>query len=408
MRKMIGRFAGRAFVVILSFTLGLVEGASAQTETILSNFDSSNGSYSLAPLIFDDSGNLYGTTDYGGNNGVGVVFQLTNSAGTWTENVLWSFAGGTSDGCYPYAGLTMDSSGKLYGTTTNCGASNRGIVFELTNSGGTWSETVLHSFTGGRDGGHPEYGSLVIDPEGNLYGTTQSGGGGGCLGGCGVVFQLANNNGVWKETVLHKFRNDGRDGIAPEFNVMLDDAGNLYGTTFSGGAFGYGVAFKLSKTAKAWTEKLLHSFSSAGDGGNPSGGLTIDASSNLYGSTAIGGAYGYGTVFELSQTRKKWSENVIHSFVNTDGSYPLGNLTFDSAGNLYGTAYDGGSFNLGAVFALTKSGGSWTETVLWNFDNNGTDGWNSHGVILDSSGNLYGITQQGGRNNYGIVYEIAP
>jgi uncharacterized repeat protein (TIGR03803 family) len=407
MIRMTGRSAGRAFVAILAITLGLVNGALAQTETILNNFDSSNGSYSLAPVIFDNSGNLYGTTDYGGNNGVGVVFQLTNTSGTWSENVLWSFAGGTSDGCYPYAGLTMDSSGNLYGTTSSCGTNDQGIVFELTNSGGAWSETVIYSFTGQAGGGAP-VASLVIDTDGSLYGTTESGGGGGCVGGCGVVFKLTKINGAWKERILHTFRNNGTDGVAPEADVVLDAKGNLYGTTAEGGSFGYGTAFKLTRTTKGWTETLLHSFSGGADGGSPFDGLILDASGRLYSTTRSGGASGYGTVFELARSTTKWVEKVLHSFANSDGAVPVGNLVFDKAGSLYGTAIDGGLFNLGAVFKLTRSGGSWTETVLWNFDNNGTDGWNSHGVILDSAGNLYGTTQQGGISGYGVVYEITP
>jgi uncharacterized repeat protein (TIGR03803 family) len=407
MKRTTGRLAGRALVAILAITLALVNRALAQTETILNNFNSSNGSYSLAPVIFDTSGNLYGTTDFGGSNGFGVVFQLTNSGGTWSENVLWSFSGGASDGCYPYAGLVMDSSGNLYGTTSSCGANGRGTVFELTNSGGTWSESVLFSFTGQAGGGLP-VASAVIDAKGNLYGTTQSGGGGGCTGGCGVVFKLVRTNGAWKETVLHKFRNNGADGVAPEANVILDRKGNIYGTTSSGGKFGYGTAFKLTKTTKGWAESHLHSFSGSRDGGSPYDGLILDASGHLYSTTRSGGAFGYGTVFELSQVGTKWSEKVLHSFANSDGAVPVGNLVFDKTGNLYGTAIDGGLFNLGAVFKLTKSGGRWTETVLWNFDNNGTDGWDSHGVVLDSEGNLYGTAQQGGRNNYGIVYEITP
>jgi uncharacterized repeat protein (TIGR03803 family) len=136
--------------------------------------------------------------------------------------------------------------------------------------------------------------------------------------------------------------------------------------------------------------------------------MISDASGNFFGTTTAGGASGYGTVFELAKINQKWTETVLHSFANSDGSVPVGNLVFDPAGNLYGTAIDGGAFNLGAVFELANSGGSWTETVLWNFNNNGIDGWNSHGVVLDSAGNLYGTTQQGGRNGYGIVYEITP
>jgi uncharacterized repeat protein (TIGR03803 family) len=141
--------------------------------------------------------------------------------------VLWNFAGGTSDGCYPYAGVIMDSSGNLYGTTSGCGAGGGGTVFELANSGGVWSETLLYSFDGQVQGGFPVAG-LIMDAKGNLYGTTESGGGGGCVGGCGIVFRLAKTNGLWREAILHKFQNNGRDGVAPESNVILDARKHLW------------------------------------------------------------------------------------------------------------------------------------------------------------------------------------
>ncbi|HXZ40354.1 MAG TPA: choice-of-anchor tandem repeat GloVer-containing protein [Terriglobales bacterium] len=416
------RFVGRAIVTILLVTFTLINGSLAQAQTILNlnNFIFSNGAYPRAPLIFDASGNLYGTTTDGGDSGCGgvgcgVVFQLTNSGGTWSENVLWVFGGGRTDGCGPFAGLIMDSAGNLFGTTHGCGAHGRGTVFELTYSGGVWGETVLHSFTGQEGGGVPNA-SLVIDADGNLYGTTRSGGGGGCLGGCGVVFELTNNHGIWTETVLHIFQNDGRDGIEPGYNVTLDAKGNIYGTTATGGAFGYGVAFKLTKTTKGWTETILHSFSGLGDGGNPSCGLITDGFGNLYGTTEKG-ATGYGAVFELHQIGiGKWSESLVHFFDVSDGADPIGNLVFDNAGSLYGTTFGGGAFGLGTVFKLMKSGGGWTETVLWSFqpkprNQKGAplDGFGPIvGLVLDTNSDLYGTSGQGGLLGYGLIYEITP
>jgi uncharacterized repeat protein (TIGR03803 family) len=264
----------------------------------------------VAGLVFDNEGNLYGTTSKGGTYGRGTVFMLVpSSSGVWTEKVLHNFSG--RDGGGPKAGLIFDASGNLYGTTAFGGDFNFGTVFRLVPvGGGGWTENVLHNFTGGSDGGVPLSG-LVFDSAGNLYGTAYDGGvTSACVfvasSGCGTVFQLTPmSSGTWNENVLYAFLG-GNDGYNPDAGLILDAGGNLYGTTTSGGSleacdgFGCGTVFEVSPSSSGWIENILHIFTGTGDGENPLAGLTIDTSGNLYGTTEIGEGGGCcGTVFEL-------------------------------------------------------------------------------------------------------------
>jgi uncharacterized repeat protein (TIGR03803 family) len=306
------------------------------------------------PLIFDGKGNLYGTT-YNWPGG-GEVFELTpNLDGSWTPNVLYIFCPetGCRDGALPMGGLVFDQAGNLYGTTSYGGVNNRGTVFKLTlNEGGSWSESVLHSFTGGRDGAAPES-SLILDKAGNLYGTT-------LLGGAnvnGVVFKLTPNaNGTWAEKVLHQFTG-GKDGGQPRSGVIFDSIGNLYGTTQYGGTYGEGVVFKLVQQSNGnWTEKVLHQFTGNKDGSVPYAGVIFDQAGNLLGTTYYGGAYGRGVAFRLTPNAKSgWNETVLHAFAK-QAANPAGGLITDKAGNLYGTTSRcdprDQNFN-GSVFELT-------------------------------------------------------
>jgi len=396
--------------------------ASAQ-ETVLYDFsDSGTDGYSPdASLIFDGAGNLYGTTYYGGTYGYGTVYELTPIAGGgWKEKVLYNFNDDGMDGVYPNAGLIFDASGNLYGTTAWGGAYgfNDGTVFELTpTAGGDWTETVLHSFGKGKDGNTPDT-SLIFDASSNLYGTTYSGGRGNCNGGCGVVWKLTPAAGGWTERILHNF--SGKQGRAPHSGLVFDATGNLYGTTYYGGTHAIGMVFELKHKADgSWWEKNLYSFNGKG-GQGPFASLVFDTSGHLYGTTYAGGAHNYGTVFELKhQVGGGWSEKVVHSFNNdgTDGQFPYGSLIFDTAGNLYGTTCEGGVYSYGAVFELTPTaGGGWREALLHSFNLNGTDGvCPKVGLIIDTSGDLYGTTYYGGSGacNYngagcGTVFEIAP
>lgn len=351
----------------------LTPGNGAWTETVLYNFCSVggclDGEYPVAGLIFDGAGNLYGTTVNGGTDDRGTVFQLSPGAnGTWTEAVLYSFKENHNDGQDPEASLVFDATGNLYGTTLLGGAYGYGTVFQLTpGANGTWTEAVLHSFDNNtRDGMYP-YAGLIFDPDGNLYGTTNGGG----VHGEGAVFQLApGTNGKWKERVLHSF--NGKDGLEPYSGLIFDAAGNLYGTTYSGGAsgtgcrgYGCGTVFELTPEGNGkWTEKVLHSFNDNGkDGYGPYASLTFDAAGDLYGTTYYGGAYGSdcggsgcGIVFQLTPgTSGKWTEKVLHSFGKvSDGASPYApSLIFDAAGNLYGTTAWGGAYDYGTVFEIT-------------------------------------------------------
>jgi uncharacterized repeat protein (TIGR03803 family) len=328
--------------------------------------------------------------------------------------------GGPTDGAAPYDNLIADSSGNLYGTAILGGGSGCGVVFKLVPGG---TETVLYSFTGGSDGGGPGAG-LIADSSGNLYGTTEGGGVSGCGGTCGVVFKLAppaTASGAWTETVLHAFTGSPSDGGVPYFaGLIADSSGNLYGTTYFGGTSNDGVVFKLTPPATAsgaWTETVLYSFcslSSCSDGEYPYAGLIADSSGNLYGTTFEGGASGEGTVFKLTPGG---TEKVLYSFKGypSDGSFPYAGLIADSSGNLYGATYTGGNTSDGGVvFKLTPpatASGAWTETVLYYFCSlsSCSDGADPYaGLIADSSGNLYGTTAGGGARLGGTVFKLTP
>lgn len=382
-------------ILVLSLALTALlasEQAGATAFKVLHNFDGSDGGAPAGTLIQDAHGNLYGTnSQFGGNAyGSGVVFKVTPKG---LPSVLYSFLGG-NDGGNPVAGLVSDAKGNLYGTTQAGGANSVGVVFKLTPSG---REIVLHSFSGSPDGANP-YGALVTDANGNLYGTTLNGG----VNNDGTVFKItprgresvlysfggaagdginpyaglvmdangifygttkiggANNEGIvfrvtlrGKETVLYSFA--GIHGEQPVAALITDASGNLYGTTLYGGRDDSGVVFKLTPQGR---ETVLHSFS-GGDGVNPEGSLAIDADGNLYGTTFLGGADMYGTVFKVTPAGK---ETVLHSFTGgADGEFPRAGLTIDASGNLYGTTwgiYDTGLNKFGAgvygaVFEIT-------------------------------------------------------
>jgi uncharacterized repeat protein (TIGR03803 family) len=361
----------------------------------------SDGGGPTAGLIFDRAGNLYGTAEGAGANSCGTVFGLTPSAAFWTETILHVFSCDFTgdDGFAPTGDLTFDGAGNLYGTTYYGGANGYGTIFELTLSGGAWKETILHSFTG-NDGSNP-YGSLIFDKAGNLYGTTLFGG----ENGDGVVFELKPSQGGWAETVLHSFA--GSDGLNPNPSLTFDRAGNLYGTTNSGGASGLGTVFELMRSGGTWTEHVLYSFTTVfPDGTVPGAGVIFDSAGNLYGTTSQGGSSNGGTVFELMPSNGGWTEAILYSFNVVSGYQLEAGLTFDKAGNLYGTTWGGGANGDGVVFELTPSKSGWVESVLHNF--NGSDGYLPYGLVIDSTGNLYGMADQGGANGDGVVFELTP
>ncbi len=377
-----------ALALLCAMTMSTPQPAQAQTFTVLHIFtDRGDGAFPSGGLILDAAGNLYGAALDGGYFG-----------GSWCTTGPWH-------GC--------------------------GTVFELTHRGSGWILNPLYSFVGGNDGQGPG-GSLVFGPNGVLYGTTGYGGdvlADGCSGdgpGCGTVFSLSPPSHAcssvlcpWTQTVLYRFLG-GSDGALPNGSLVVDAAGNLYGTTFEGGPDNEGTVFELSPTeGGGWAEQTLHSFTGAQDGGTPYAGLIFDAAGNLYGTTWGGGTYDFGTVFELTPTEGGgWTEQVLYSFNDNDnnGTNPIGGLVFDAAGNLYGTTYRGGSpYSTGAVFELSPTqGGGWTEQVIYAFPRTGVRGTYLRGanpasdLIFDAAGNLYGTTSAGGTDNAGTVFELSP
>jgi uncharacterized repeat protein (TIGR03803 family) len=329
-------------------------------ETVVYAFGAFNGDgvLPMASLVLDAEENLYGTTYGGGDYGHGTVFKVDI---TGRESLLYSFAGGT-DGQAPYAGLVMDAQGNLYGTTTEGGAYSYGTVFKVDTSG---KETVLHSFSGtGGDGASP-YAGLVLDAQGNLYGTNVRGGDPTCVqkSGCGTVFKVDTTG---KETVLHIFTSNP-DGADPYAGLVLD-AGNLYGTTESGGAYGWGAAFKVDASGN---ETVLHSFTGGTDGASPGAGFVLDANGSLYGTTNGGGAHKKGTIFMMDTSG---NETVLYSLTaKNDQNQGAGNLVLDAQGSLFGAGWGGGAYKYGGVFALLSPAAA-TTTALTSAPNPSTYG----------------------------------
>ncbi len=402
-----------AVLAILTF---ITPALGAQGGKEIYSFDGHNAGYvPLSPPILDSVGNLYGTTEDGGTGSLGTVYELVrNSNGTYTEKVLHSFQG-APDGANPVASPIFDHAGNLYGTAGGGNRSSFGVVYELSpGSNGEWTEQVLYTFTGGADGEYPD-GGLVMDNSGNLYGTTVSGGNTNCQYGCGTVYELSpNGGGQWTKTILYSFTG-GDDGATPTYgNLVLDAAGNLYGTASAGGSGNSGTVFKLTKgSGGQWTQSVLYAFTGGNDGASPQFGLTFDPSGNLYGSTNLGGAIKEGTIFELSpQANGYWSENTLLTFDRQNGEQPSTPVTFDGKGRLYGTAEFGGESDGdggGTIFRLTPVGGTWSHIVLYRFPpNNGVQHWYPFGgLTYDPVRNqFFGTTEGGGADRAGDVFEF--
>jgi uncharacterized repeat protein (TIGR03803 family) len=427
----ISRAASAALAFVLLLSIVATPWAHAQTNEVadpfhrkptyevLHRFHGRDGNAPVAGVIRDREGNLYGTTVLGGDlncpnapAGCGVVFRLDR---TGKGTVLHTFTSG-ADGAFPEASMIRDRAGNLYGTTPGGGVSNCnnsgqgcGVVFKMDRDG---EETVLHRFTGGADGAGPQAG-LVRDEADNLYGTTFFGG----ASSFGVVFKL--NPYTHKLTVLHSFTL-GTDGGGPQAGLIRDEAGNMYGTCQAGGTYGYGVLFKLDPTTREVT--ALYAFTGGADGAFPSAGLLRDEAGNLYGTTVNGGdpscpPYGCGVVFKLD---KDGEETVLHTFTaGGDGAFPSAGLIQDKAGNLYGTAPEGGDLNCfrptgcGVVFKLDKDG---EETVLHSFTGGRKGAAPYAGLTQDEEGNLYGAAILGGDlddldcspDGCGVVFKLTP
>jgi uncharacterized repeat protein (TIGR03803 family) len=385
--------------------------ALAATEKTLYAFTGGNdGSLPNSGLTPDRSGNLYGSTFFGGSTGYGVVYKLSRTSGGWQQTVLYTFQGGPQDGANPNHELAIDAAGNIYGTAIS-GGSGHGVLFQLTPSAGGWTETVLHNFGVVNGSSETPSSGVIIDKKGNLYGETSGGG----SSGNGTIYELKHTSAGWKYTLLYSFAG-GNDGTYPSGGLTFDANGNLYGTTTSGGgAANIGTVFELARGNNGtWTESVLHGFQDTADGVNPEAPVIFDSSGNLYGTTVYGGdtscagGYGCGEVFELSPSGNgAWTKTTIHAFTDTpDGHAPMAGLTFDSAGNLFGTTSNGGSSGTGALFELSPGSGGWTESVVYSFTNGNDGGFPSTPVLVNSKGKILGTASFGGQFTHGVVFSV--
>jgi uncharacterized repeat protein (TIGR03803 family) len=400
-------------ICLVALVVGTPYLTHAQTETVIAGTQ-----LNYAGMVFDSAGNLYGVTYYGGSSsncgadiGCGTVFELSPAGGTnWTMTTIYNFQN-RADGALPLGGLTFDSAGNLYGTnfgSTGGRSSHGGVAFELSPaSGNSWTFTPLYTFDQTKETVPPSS-SLTIDAAGNLYGVTYFGG----RYSNGSVFELSRTGTVWKETILHSFGGPG-DGALPYGPLVIDSEGNLYGTTSAGGSAGWGTAFELSRQASgAWKEKLLYTFVSDR---SPQAGLILDSAHNLYGTTIAGGAYGYGVVFRLTPVKQNgnvgWKYVQLYNFANgADGGGPASPLTFDVSGNLYGT--DGadpnscqGFYGCWQVYKLSVgSNGLWHIGALYPIPAQSDPANGS--LVLDSSGDIFGTGYDNHYFSGAEVYEV--
>ncbi|HEY2446166.1 MAG TPA: choice-of-anchor tandem repeat GloVer-containing protein [Rhizomicrobium sp.] len=412
-------------------------GAAAQTfndtYTFCSQANCSDGNYAASPLIADASGDFFGTTALGGDGGWGVIFELVpDGNGGYTYSRLHSFCGqaNCTDGSDPVAGLILDTSGNLYGTTKFGGSQNGGTAFELVRSGGKTNFRVLHSFCAQgascADGSNPVYDGLTYRGAANgapydgasaLYGTTIYGGENNG-GFSGVVFELKPVTGRrrWREHVLYDFctQTNCADGSQPYNGLLADNRGHLFGVTFGGGGNSDGTIFELSKKSGHWTETVLYSFCTTAncpDGRNPESPLTTDSSGNLFGTATAGGGQDGGVLFKLVPKGTNSKYSALYGFCSqtncTDGQNPMGRVAVDGSGNIFGTTVAGGDPGVNRGVAFELGGGSLQ--VLHTFCQGGdcNDGaFPVGGVILDPSGNVFGTTSEGGSHSDGVVFEI--
>lgn len=375
--------------------------AHAQTFNGIYSFNQNAvGAQPNAGVTLDRNGNIYGTA-YLYGLGYGTVYKLTDRNGVWMPTILYEFQGG-NDGANPASRVIFGPDGALYGTTSmggggGCESHGCGTVFRLAPPPSAckaalcpWTETVLYRFTNGADGAIPEYGDLIFDSAGSLYGTTS-----GSSVSFGSVYKLTKSGGTWTETTLWTF-SGGSDGFFPLGGVVFDQAGNLYGTMDTG-------VFKLSPSGDGWTETVIHSFDGLNEGFGAEAGVVFDAAGNLYSSTSIEGPDSQGSIFQMTLSDGSWNLGIIH-----DGGALVGtNLSFDATGNLYGARISGRGDD-GEAFKMSLVDGSWTYTLLHAFTGGDQGDTPYEGMVMDANGNLWGTTSGGGAHNYGMVYEITP
>ncbi|HWY54581.1 MAG TPA: choice-of-anchor tandem repeat GloVer-containing protein [Terriglobales bacterium] len=425
-------------------------------EKVLYNFQGGNdGAVPAGGVVFDKQGNLFGATSDGGSGctsgSCGTVFQLVppvNKGSNWSKNILHNFQG--QDGSIPEGGVILDAAGNVYGTTAYGGSGpctlfgstvGCGVVYEMVppkTKNGAWTEKVLYNFLGNKDGQFP-WGDLVFDKSGNLYGATQFGGGYGSCDApfyqhCGTIFKLSppqTKGGKWKEKVLYSFKN-GKDGANPNGGLIFDQAGALYGTTYSGGSTtncvftgfaGCGTVFRLQSTAGegAWSEQVLYRIKGRPDDGvHPLAGVTLGTKGDVYGTAIGGGKQEGGVVFQLvppGENGGSWIETVIHAFSlgGDGGASPMGGLIIDGKGNLLGTTNAEGVYFGGTVFRLGvpgTHGEKWDFGLLYSFKGPPDAQFPAAQLFPDKAGHLYSTTQNGGtgqscQGGCGSVFELA-
>ncbi len=396
--------------------MAVIPTAQAQTFTVLHEFTCGpDGCLPQAGLSMDRVGNYYGTASSGGASNLGTVYQLSHHNSSWIVTPLYNFKGGSDDGRNPWSRVIVGPDGALYGTTpyggnSTCSGYYCGVVYSIAPPvtpcpvvSCQWPETVIHRFAPSPDGFYPGRGDIVFDQAGNIYGTTTGGG----TDQNGVVYKLTRSNGSWTESILYNFTG-GSDGGGPFAGVTFDAAGNLYGTTLGGGAYGDGTVYQLKPAGSGWTETTLHSFNPPQDGGYSVAGLINDSSGNFYGATSEGGTGGGGTIYELTPSGGSWTYSVLHSIVNPNGQGGPGANLLWSNGNLYGTMSGWADGNdPGSVFELTQSNGSWNLVYLYHFTFGDDGGIPDSSLIMDSAGNLYGTASLGDPDG-GTIFQIMP
>jgi len=400
-------------LTLLLVPLVVAQETGSGTFRIIHNFTGGkDGGTPYAGLIIDRSGNLYGTAFQGGrgscppqNIGCGTVFEMTPSASGWSYKTLYAFLG-NNDGAGPYAPVAFGPDGSLYGTTNQGGSqvclSGCGVIFRVKPptkdcQSCAWAESVLHRFQGGSDGFYP-LSNVTFDKAGNLYGTTEQ------SDASGTVWELTQSHGAWTNTTIYDFYPQG----GPYSGVVFDHGGNLYGTTGLSNDF-YGGIYQLRRSGNGWTEKSIFSFQGGKHGYGPTA-LILGKAGELIGATSSGGPKRGGTAYNLSYSKGSWTLNTLYAFSDEGvGGYgPWGPLNIDAAGNLYGTTWGDTAGDLGTVFKLTRSGSGWKQTVLHRFTGGSDGGVPYSNIVFDSHGNLYGTASQGGSYNYGVVFEIMP
>jgi uncharacterized repeat protein (TIGR03803 family) len=389
-----------------------VAGAAPSEQVLYSFADGMDGGGPDSRLVFDRSGNVFGTAHFGGitscggqvGGGCGVVFKLTPAPSPpWTETTLHAFADG-SDGGFPNAGVILDRKGNVYGTASTGGSNTCsigcGLVFELL-AGSGYTETVLHTFTG-VDGQFPNA-VLLAGSDGNLYTTTWFGG----AHGSGTVVQLVPGGNGWTENVLYSFMGT-TDGLGPAAGVVQNARGDVFGTTYPYDGYNDGVVYELTHNKKGtWKDHTLLSFGNGTGGSDPYAGLVAGGDGSFFGTTIEGGSTGDGVIFELvPRPNGTWKERVLHTFSGADGATPYSGLSLDKSGNLFGATLFGGSGNAGTLYEMLRGKHGYTFTPLYSFTGGADGKYPQAEPIVGHDGNLYGTAEEGGTSGNGVVYEL--